>query len=198
MNIKRDLPNIAQHELGETVYEKSQEIRDISLEGIVNQISQYPAKNIVITGGEPLLQKKELFQLFSFDFFQDKFIEIETNGTIEPFDETPIDIHYNVSPKLINSFNPSDRRYKPEVLKKFVDVDAIFKFVVDSLDDILEISEIIESVGMPKERVYLMPKAQNEFELKQNGAKVFEIAMENGYAYSHRVHIQLFGSKRGI
>ena len=44
---------------------------------------------------------------------------------------------WNVSPKLTNSGNPVERRYKPDVLRAFEGTDrAIFKFVVCEAADL--------------------------------------------------------------
>ncbi|MEM1582972.1 MAG: 7-carboxy-7-deazaguanine synthase QueE, partial [Candidatus Bathyarchaeia archaeon] len=37
--------------------------KEMSIEEIIQEIGKYPCKNISITGGEPLLQRKELLEL---------------------------------------------------------------------------------------------------------------------------------------
>src|SRR3989344_302215 len=64
---------------------------------------------VVVTGGEPLLQQKKLALLFS--FLPNWAVEIETNGTIAPLPELS-DCQFNCSPKLANSGNTVDRRYR--------------------------------------------------------------------------------------
>ena len=84
---------------------------------------------VVITGGEPLLQQRELKPLVDALRVERGWrVEVETAGTIAP--DLDVD-QWNVSPKLANSGNPRDRRYKPDVLRAFEATGrAAFKFVV--------------------------------------------------------------------
>lgn len=59
---------------------------DLSVFQIVKRITDLECKNILITGGEPLLQQKELEDLCRILQSNDCFIQIETNGTIMPSD----------------------------------------------------------------------------------------------------------------
>ncbi len=150
------------------------------------------ASNFVITGGEPLLQKSSVYELFK--LLKDDFetIEIETNGTIsgkELFEFTPF---FNVSLKLSNSGEPSSKRLISEVIEEFVDYDrSIFKFVVSHENDIKEIKEIEDRFKIKKSKIFLMALASNYEELKRKGKKVADMALRYGYNYSHRLHIEL-------
>ena len=59
--------------------------KEMSVEDIIQEVGKYPCKNVSITGGEPLLQRRELLELVK--RFKDLgyWIQINTNGTI--FDE---------------------------------------------------------------------------------------------------------------
>lgn len=58
---------------------KHQNFTEMSEDEIVEEISQYPAQHIVITGGEPSLQLTESFVALLHD--NGKFVCVETNGT---------------------------------------------------------------------------------------------------------------------
>lgn len=65
-------------------------------------------KHMVITGGEPLLQRKELEDFLAriFTFKKDWVITIETNGTLPPLNPLAKDYRislYSISPKLSTS-----------------------------------------------------------------------------------------------
>ena len=64
--------------------------------------------NLVITGGEPLLQQQKLLPII--DKLPGWTIEIETNGTLNPLAELA-NCQINCSPKLANSGNDTQRRY---------------------------------------------------------------------------------------
>jgi len=96
-------------------YDRDREVKEISIEEIVNKILGFSHINhVVITGGEPLLQQDRLVLLLKLlkskgkkeSRFSFHHVEIETNGTIIPINEI-IDYvdQWNISPKTSNSNN---------------------------------------------------------------------------------------------
>lgn len=75
---------------------------EISEEQIVEEVLQYPARHVVITGGEPLLQLNG--RLMSMLHGAGCFVQIETNGTL-PLPEGVMPDWITCSPKG----NPSER-----------------------------------------------------------------------------------------
>ena len=69
--------------------------------------TQYPnVKHLVVTGGEPLLYKKDLEEFLSLVYEDDMVITIETNGTLpilNPLGNKYRIALYSVSPKLSTS-----------------------------------------------------------------------------------------------
>ena len=168
---------------------KREEIKDI-----ITKIkkSKEGASNFVITGGEPLLQKKSLYEILKNLHNEFKTIEIETNGTISGNTLFKFSPDFNVSLKLSNSGEPESKRLISNIIKEFVNYKrAIFKFVVFDNEDIVEIKELERRFNLSQERIFLMPMASNPEELKRKGKKVLELALDNGYNYSHRLHIEL-------
>ena len=195
--IKSRIPKNKIDSLGSKTFDKGAEASKISVSDLEEKISQYPVKNLVITGGEPLLQKTVLKNWLQ-DLIRKGFsIEIETNGTISPLD-LPATVHYNVSPKLSNSFNPLEKRYNPEILKEFLKLNSIFKFVVDEKRDLEEVVEIIEEVGIDAKRVFLMPQGRTPEELHQRGPWVARMCKSKGFNFTPRIHVDLWGAKRGV
>ncbi|MEO0295329.1 MAG: 7-carboxy-7-deazaguanine synthase QueE, partial [candidate division WOR-3 bacterium] len=130
----------------------------MSLKEIEEKILKYNINHIVITGGEPLLWEKFFFPLVENLLAKRFLIEVETNGTIESF--LPQDVHFNVSPKLSNSGEPYGKRIKINVLKSFNEREkAIFKFVIKKEEDIYEVLDLKEKLGIDKRRIYLMPES---------------------------------------
>lgn len=115
-------------------------------------------RNVVITGGEPLLHKKPLQPIVRDLLERDFTIEFETNGTISPHGLSS-KVHLNVSPKLSNSIQPYDARINLPVLKQCVEFpSSILKFVVDGQDDMEEVLDIVKTIGIEARRVFLMPQ----------------------------------------
>lgn len=123
----------------------------ISIAGILEQIHQYKAKNVVITGGEPTIQK-HLDVLLKVLKEEGYYIAMETNGLITPPDEVD---YIATSPKRIYS-SLYDKRH----LKKANEV----RIVVDG--DIVEFCHKMEDM-ISAERYYLSPcENDGEFNMR--------------------------------
>jgi len=153
-------------------------------------------KRLVITGGEPLIQKQKIDILL--DLLDDWSIEIETNGTIIPTSKQLKRCQINCSPKLKNSGNEKIRRYKPNVIRELKKWNAYFKFVVSQPEDLDEIDmDFIRKLDIPISKVILMPLGINSEDLKKHSNAVAEYAKEKGYRMLGRLHIDIFGNTRG-
>jgi 7-carboxy-7-deazaguanine synthase len=169
---------------------------------IIKEIQKYNGNLIVITGGEPLLQKPELIDLFKKMAYNNlhHIIQFETNGTIEPFvinDDIPWptfrNVEYVVSPKMGNIKFEILRSFKKNTYGRFW-----FKFVIEKKDDLDNVTSIVDVVGIDKDRVYLMPEGVEDAELKKKAPMIFEYCVEKGYRFSHRLQVWLYGKKRGV
>ncbi len=145
--------------------------------------------NLVVTGGEPLLQAKALEVLLPELLRHFSWAEMETNGTLPPL-KVP-GLRYNVSPKLSNSGEPYSRRIKEVILKEFLRLPAIFKFVIKDRSDLPEVLSLAEKVGIPSERIWLMPMASTARELELRASDVALLALEYGFRYCDRLHLRL-------
>jgi len=134
-------------------------------------------------------------------------ITIETAGTV--YAAVACDL-MSISPKLSNSV-PHEReggrwaaqhdrlRYQPEVLKRLIREYAYqLKFVVASPGDLEEINEIRADLRAERARIILMPEGISRELLRERGLWLAEICKANGYRYSPRLHIELWGDKRGV
>ena len=185
-----------------TKYDRKQWIAQVKEEEVRDLISQYPCKNIVITGGEPLLQQREVLRLCQLLKSTDErfWIEVETNGTISPSTSLNYWIdQYNVSPKLKNSENPEAIRIKPETLDFFSrSAKTYFKYVIDQPSDLEEVLYMVENHAIKREHVYLMPEGTDAKQLEEKRAWLVEICKTHGFNYTDRLHIHIWGSKRGV
>jgi organic radical activating enzyme len=124
-------------------------------------------------------------------------IEIETAGTIAPDMAADLVDQWNVSPKLANSGNPLERRYKPDVLRAFEATRrAIFKFVVCERSDLDEVDGIVDECGLTD--VWIMPEGTSAATLLRRSADLADEVVERGWNLSPRLHILLWGDRRGV
>ena len=174
----------------------------LSPDEVAHAVSLYPCHNVVFTGGEPMLQQDQLTEVArilratnsEYEF------EVETNGTILPhagFDE--IVTRYNVSPKLGNSGMPQSSRLIPETMTAFVrNPKAVFKFVCSETGDAEEIAAFERDYHVSRRRILVMPEAIDQRSLEERRPAVFELCKARGWRYTDRLHIALFGDRRGV
>jgi 7-carboxy-7-deazaguanine synthase len=179
-------------------YDPKAEIIDVELDEVVRRVATGGARNVVITGGEPLQQQRALAPLARTLKAAGHRIEVETNGTFRPTDDLAACVaQWNVSPKLANSGNDG-RRDVPEALAWFAArPEACFKFVVVEPEDLGEVDGLIARYGVAPERVLLMPEGRTTAELRARSGWLVEAARERGYRFTTRLHVLLWGDERG-
>ena len=180
-----------------------------TVEEIVARVREYPARHVVLTGGEPMLAKgiEDLAGRLKEAGYH---ITIETAGTIEP-DGIACDLA-SLSPKLADSTPDAEQfgegwakrheesRIQQEVLNAWaVAYSCQFKFVVSDSGDMEEIEKILEAVTPRPEpgRVLLMPEGTSSATLQERSQMVAELCKETGYRFCPRLHIDLYGDTKG-
>lgn len=190
-----------QHESG-TKYAKDDYIVSLEASEAAERIASYGCKNVILTGGEPLLQQPAWEEMIQHLKKLDKNyrFEVETNGTQIPteFMSSNID-QWNVSAKLSNSGNDEKLRMKDDALLDFAAREnAWFKFVIQTETDLTEVQALEKTYSLPKDSILLMPEGRTEQALQQKRLWLADICRDQGYRFSDRLHIQLWGSKRGV
>ena len=182
-------------------FRREDEILTRSPEDVAAHVLAFSARNIIFTGGEPLLQGKELAALAAHlrERASGCRFEIETNGTLVPPPALDALIaQYNVSPKLENSRNTPNEREKSEALRFFAECErAWFKFVVACPEDLTEVSNLCERHGIPRERTILMPQGTDSATLRASAQWLAPLCLEHGYRFGDRLHVHLYGNTRG-
>lgn len=160
--------------------------------------------HIVLTGGEPTLEKhQKSFVEFYGKLLKDDvvpFVEVETNGTIEPGSEFDRYVNqYNVSVKLSNSGHDASERLKDEPMAWHAENDSsTFKFVVSRELDIKEVREIQMKYGIENEDVLLMPAGLSQEQLSETYPSVVELCKKEGYRFSQRLHVTIYDQMTGV
>lgn len=155
---------------------------------------------IVVSGGEPMIQRLQLAPLTRHLFDLGNRIHIETAGTIKTTPELDLTVQqYNVSPKLEHSGNAFKKRYKPDALANLMHTGkAHFKFVVQSTKDFPEIDFLVKELDIPRSRVTIMPEGTNVVDNVRVAQDVIDAATRAGYNLSFRSHILIWGNKKGV
>jgi len=182
---------------------------EMSVEELLQAVKARPTRFVVVTGGEPMVAK-EMPRLLQRLREAGKHITIETAGTIAP-EGVACDLA-SISPKLAHS-TPDEAsagkawvekherlRLQPEVLRAWCSrYDFQLKFVIASEADVLEVKAVIESIGIEiaPEKILLMPEGITQEALKARQMLLVDICKREGWRYSPRLHIDLFGNKRG-
>lgn len=166
---------------------------------ILARVRTYPTRRVVVTGGEPFEQDiAALLRALRHAGFT---IEIETAG-FAPLAQVrcaTLAHQLNVSPKLANSNVPAARRIQLPVLQFLRDTGkAYFKFVIDERSDVGEVDALVATLSLPVDRVLLMPQARTADEVLHKSRWLVAECKARGYGYSPRLHILLWGAKRGV
>ena len=162
--------------------------------------------HLIVTGGEPLLQQKMLVQVLEDvkTVFPHLYIEVETNGTLEPSPELRTHTNlFNVSPKLTNSGMPVGRRIAEGPLAKLrfaaAAEQAIFKFVVSDAVDWAEVeADFVRPFDIPRNRIWLMPASDKRSDIKDTWSLVAEIAKRQRVNFSPRLQVAIWDQTTGV
>lgn len=192
---KDAVPGYAKHRKEDVTFE-------ITPQDAARRILSFKCPRVVITGGEPLLQQEEFLEMIRHirGEMPDCIFEVETNGTRIPcpaFAEA-VD-QFNVSPKLTNSGMPETLRLVPKALRHFADSPkAWFKFVVCTPGDLTEIGDLQLKHAIPRQRILLMPEGRTSAELDKTAPWLAETCRDEGYRFCDRLHVRLWGDRRGV
>jgi 7-carboxy-7-deazaguanine synthase len=181
-------------------FDQRREIVTISHDEAEDEIRRYGCSSLVVTGGEPLVQQRALTPLLKRLKDGGFWIEVETNGTIVPQKKLlNIVDHWSVSPKLENSGNALPARENHRVYRLFRGLpSAHFKYVLEKPDDLAEIRALLEKYKLAPDRIFLMPQAQDKDTLLERSRWLVAICKSEGYLFSTRLQVLLWGNRRGV
>lgn len=178
--------------------------RDYAISEILDEAAGYGARYVVVTGGEPMIAR-DIVELTEGLRRLGVHITIETAGTV--FAPAACDL-MSISPKLSNSTPAADERWaarherlriQPEVLKRLMaHCDYQLKFVVTRLDDLDEIRPLVALLEADPSKVFLMPEGRDPGVLRERGVWIVEACKREGFRFSPRLHIDLWGDRRGV
>jgi 7-carboxy-7-deazaguanine synthase len=161
---------------------------DLSLDQIVDEVRAHPARHVVVS--------QRLRDL-------GMHITIETAGTV--FAPVACDL-MSISPKLSNSTPEGSLRaqherlrIQPTVLAQLISrYDYQLKFVIEKPADLEEVCALVAELAADRARVILMPEGIDAERLRERGVWLAEVCKEQGFRFSPRLHVDLYGNRRGV
>jgi 7-carboxy-7-deazaguanine synthase len=175
---------------------------ELSIDQILQEVRGHPARHVVVTGGEPLIAP-EIVPLTQRLRAAGLHITVETAGTV--FQPVACDL-MSISPKLANSapghpFAAQHNRIRiqPERLRELMSrYEYQLKFVIARPADLDEVRLLLENLGADRSRVLLMPEGTDPTVLRERGAWLAEICKQENLRFSPRLHVELWGNRRGV
>jgi 7-carboxy-7-deazaguanine synthase len=178
-------------------YEPEEELRRMPAAEILGELDAMGIDMVVVTGGEPLLQQSRLPDLLAGVKARGWRVEIETSGTIAPALPLHLVDQFNVSPKLANSGNPRERRYLPDVLRRFEATGkAVFKFVVCEPVDLDEVGHMVDECGLGA--VWVMPEGTDAGVVVARTRRLADPVLARGWNLTTRLHVLIWDDRRGV
>jgi 7-carboxy-7-deazaguanine synthase len=196
---------------------------EMAAQAVAERVLRFPGHHVVLTGGEPMMFREtvEVIRLLK---AAGKHITVETAGTLWLDDVPPggIDLA-SISPKLANS-TPQDReggcfaavheehRENLAVLKTFavggggVVRECQWKFVISAAQDLADVEVLLRrlneqlpvSACVAPNDVLLMPEGIDAATLAERSRWLAELCREKGYRLCPRLHVMLWGNRRGV
>lgn len=179
--------------------------------------------HLVITGGEPLLGWQRAYEeLLSHPSMADlQNLTFETNGTQElqpkfrqyllnwtlnsttnsqSVARTANKLTFSVSAKLSASGESWSDAIRPDIVASYQELGTTYlKFVVETQQHFDEVDQAVSEfrAGGFRGAVYVMPQGGVVTPYEQNRVRVADWAVSQGYYYSPRLHVDLWGNGWG-
>ncbi|BEP17293.1 7-carboxy-7-deazaguanine synthase QueE [Pyrofollis japonicus] len=170
--------------------------REMTIEELVVLVGRADPTLVVVTGGEPLLQRDALEELVRMLYRLGYPVQVETNGTLEaPEPGTPLSqAFFVVSPKDVPIPVPGAKTHPSwfDLVRRYNNV--WFKFVAANKQHVEKIIEYVENNGIPRKRVYIMPLTSEGMtieEILKLHREIAEEALQNRVNFSPRLHLLL-------
>lgn len=150
---------------------------------------------LVITGGEPL-EHPGLAALVAAALERWDRVEVETSGIAAPPLSHPR-LAWNVSSKLPSATPRWEETWRHVQAWK-AEPRATWKIVVGDAPDLDDALRLIAAHALPRERVMLMPEGLTDEALRARAVTLAEACKRHGLRLSPRLHVWMWGARRGV
>jgi len=189
--------------------------KELDFKNMKTELEKTKINDIVLTGGEPMLSEDVVGFV---EYFNEWMVTIETNGT-QFINMSQMDLNslseesvlLSISPKMKNSYFQEDSAMKKihksgntkllESIRRAIKTRNMIyqlKFVVANKEDLKEIKSFVKDLDVSNDDVYLMPQGITNKNLKEVEKWLIDECIKEGYNFSPRLHINIWGNIRGI
>jgi 7-carboxy-7-deazaguanine synthase len=191
----------------------------VEVDDVLDEVRNTAVDHVVVTGGEPMIHD-EIESLLARLDDAGYHVTVETNGTVHR--DTHIDLA-SISPKLASSTPTPDRPpaggdasvggWEEKHDRERIDLAALsglvedypfqLKFVVTERADVEEATALVTrlreaaDVRIRDEDVLLMPEGTTREQVANTRTLTAELALEYGYRYTPRLHVDLWNDAPG-
>jgi organic radical activating enzyme len=184
------------------IHDRDRNVTQRTVEALTDQLLGFNVGLVIVSGGEPMLQKRILSGLLLNLAALRVETNIETNGTIPPTDMTLPDLLV-VSPKLAHSGDPEPKRLRPRSLDAFASIAdsdparVAWKFVAGHPEDLGEVARLVDRYQLDPARVWIMPEGRSNQAITDHLRVLAPTVEALGYNLTTRLHVTLWDDTRG-
>jgi organic radical activating enzyme len=150
---------------------------------------------LVVTGGEPLAHEGVRALLVAALGLWPR-VEVETSG-LEPPPLSHPRLAYNCSPKLPSATTRWAETWA-HAAAFAADPNTTFKLVIGDDPDAADALRLIAERALPRGRVVLMPEGLTDAAVRARAAALAELCKREGLRFGPRLHVWLWGARRGV
>ena len=175
-------------------------LEEKTLSEILDFCEEHEGAQVVVTGGEPL-ESPQFSVLIESLHRAGLRVEVETAGHIPPPEDALKRVNqWNISPKLQSAQISEEKQ--PKTLDWLRQAkEPYLKFVVHRTDELDEIEVVLEKYGLgdfPRSRIIISPGGKTREQMEHRLFALAEASMNRGFRFTPRLHVMLWGDKRGV
>ncbi len=175
-------------------------VEEKTIKEILDFCKEYEGAQVVVTGGEPL-ESSQFPTLVESLHDAGLRVEVETAGHVPPSENILECVdQWNVSPKLKSAGISGEKQPKSlDWLRRAR--EPYLKFVVHSAEELDEVESVLEKHGLrdfPRNRVIISPGGKTREQMEHRLFALAESSMNRGFRFTPRLHVILWGDRRGV